>query len=119
MEWELQKKTLHLQTYSQRSCQQQRQKLFTYKESLHQRSLRQIEVHKHAMALMQTTLKMYNPQEQLQRGYSLTLHRGKIVKSVQALQAGDSIEVRFRDGSLLSQVKEVKSSSEMKSSSEE
>ena len=62
---------------------------------------------------------MYNPQEQLQRGYSLTLHRGKIVKSVQALQEGDTIEVRFRDGSLLSQVKEVKSSSEMKSSSEE
>lgn len=116
---ELQKKTLHLQTYSQRSCQQQRQKLSTYKESLRQRSLRQIEVNKHAMALMQTTLKMYNPQEQLQRGYSLTLRRGKIVKSVQALQAGDSIEVRFRDGSLLSQVKEVKSSSEMKLSSEE
>ena len=56
------------------------------------------------MELLKSELRLYNVEEQLKRGYSLTLRQGKIVKSVTALTAGDLIETRFRDGVLRSQV---------------
>lgn len=87
-----------------KSLHEQQQWLSTLQERLHHRSLLPLQQAKHRLELLKSELRLYNVEEQLKRGYSLTLHRGKIVKSVTALTAGDLIETRFRDGVLRSQV---------------
>lgn len=87
-----------------KSLHEQQQWLSTLQERLHHRSLLPLQQAKHRLELLKSELRLYNVEEQLKRGYSLTLRQGKIVKSVTALTAGDLIETRFRDGVLRSQV---------------
>ena len=87
-----------------KSLHEQQQWLSTLQERLHHRSLLPLQQAKHRLELLKSELRLYNVEEQLKRGYSLTLRQGKIVKSVMALTAGDLIETRFRDGVLRSQV---------------
>ena len=46
----------------------------------------------------------------LQRGYSLTLHQGCVVKSVTNLAPGETIETLLADGSVVSRVETTQSS---------
>lgn len=46
----------------------------------------------------------FSPERVLQRGYSLTMHNGKVVSSVQDVQPGDIIETRLADGVVASEV---------------
>lgn len=108
----LQKKRMQLRLGSLRHVQNYRQNLYTCKDLLHHRTEQILQTQKHAIELIKTELKLYNPQEQLRRGYSLALHHGKIVKSAAALNAGDGIELHFQDGFVLTQVLETKASSE-------
>jgi exodeoxyribonuclease VII large subunit len=48
---------------------------------------------------------MHNPKSIMERGYSLTLHKGKIIKSAKTIAANDEIETILSDGKIISQVK--------------
>ncbi len=49
-------------------------------------------------------LRLVDPQNILKRGYSLTLLKGKIVKSVEQISEGDRLETRLSDGTVESTV---------------
>lgn len=56
----------------------------------------------HSLERIQLKLEGYDPQLLLQRGYSITLHSGQIVKSPQDVKSGDEIETRLKQGSIKS-----------------
>ena len=55
---------------------------------------------KNELAVLGATLQQYNPNAYLDRGYSLTLKEGKVVKSVAEVASGDSLEIVLRDGTI-------------------
>lgn len=59
---------------------------------------------RHLLELLQQRSASLNPALLLQRGYSITLHKGKAVRSAAQVLPDDLIETRLADGSLLSQV---------------
>jgi exodeoxyribonuclease VII large subunit len=68
---------------------------------------------RHKTALYETRLsgvagrlEAVSPLHTLQRGYSITLKEGEVVRSIEQVESGDSIEVRVADGLILSTVEE-------------
>jgi len=59
---------------------------------------------KHQTELIEKTLTSFSPEILIKRGFSLTLHRGKIVKSIQDLEKGAKISTRLRDGIIYSTI---------------
>ena len=56
----------------------------------------------HSLERIQLKLEGYDPQLLLQRGYSITIHNGQIVKSPQDVKSGDEIETRLKQGTIKS-----------------
>ena len=56
------------------------------------------------------TVRLLSPQSLLERGYSLTLHGNRVVKSVAELSPGDSIETIFADGKTTSRIEKTEPS---------
>ena len=56
------------------------------------------------------TVRLLSPQSLLERGYSLTLHGNRIVKSVAELSPGDTIETIFADGKTTSRIEKTEPS---------
>lgn len=56
----------------------------------------------HSLERIQLKLEGYDPQLLLQRGYSITLHNGQIVKSPQDVKSGDEIDTRLKQGTIKS-----------------
>lgn len=56
----------------------------------------------HSLERIQLKLEGCDPQLLLQRGYSITLHSGQIVKSPQDVKSGDEIETRLKQGTIKS-----------------
>lgn len=54
----------------------------------------------HAEALCEAL----SPEKVLQRGYSITMHNGKVLNNAQEIQPGDVLETRLADGNVQSQV---------------
>lgn len=65
---------------------------------------RRLETEQHRIQLVSEKLKSLDPTLLLHRGYSITLHNGKVVKDVAALSAGDELETRLAHGSVRSKV---------------
>ncbi len=63
---------------------------------------------KQGLHLMEETIKLSDPFNILNKGYSITYKDGKIIKSVSKLKNGDSIETKLRDGSIISKVNVIK-----------
>lgn len=102
---------MHLQRLSMRSkqladryLQSRQQVLSSYRAYLPQFSLMFLQKEQHRLALIKGELRLYQVEDQLKRGYSLTLSQGKIIKSMQDIKPGDVIETRLRDGVIRSQV---------------
>ncbi len=57
---------------------------------------------------IKTKLELLNPINILDKGYSVTLVNGKIVKSIKEVNIKDKITTKFKDGVVLSEVSEVK-----------
>lgn len=49
-------------------------------------------------------VKLLSPQNTLERGYSLTMHNGHVVTTVETLQPGDVLETMLKDGKVTSTV---------------
>lgn len=61
-----------------------------------------------ALNLLESKIKMLDPEQVLKRGYSITLHNGKIVKNPKKLREGDLLETIFPEGRVESTVKKSK-----------
>jgi exodeoxyribonuclease VII large subunit len=56
------------------------------------------------LRLNENAMRLLRPENVLKRGYTLTLKEGKIVKSVNDLAVGETIETRFADGKTESKI---------------
>ena len=56
------------------------------------------------MNSLESTLQLLNPQNVLQRGYTITSHNGEIVKVSDQIREGDIIDTQFKDGTAKSKV---------------
>ncbi len=65
---------------------------------------RRLETEQHRIQLVSEKVKSLDPTLLLRRGYSITLHNGKVVKDVSVLRAGDELETRLAHGSVRSKV---------------
>ena len=65
---------------------------------------RRLMAEQHRLQLIEEKTKSLDPALLLKRGYSITLHNGKAVRSPQQLQSGDEIETRLANGTLRSVV---------------
>jgi exodeoxyribonuclease VII large subunit len=61
----------------------------------------------HAMEMKSATIRMNDPETILKKGYALVYLNGKIIKTPNALKQHDEMITRFRDGEVLSVVKET------------
>ena len=60
---------------------------------------------KNMLGLNQKSVQLLDPKNILERGYTLTLKNGELIKSRKKLKPGDEIETRFADGSVASKIK--------------
>lgn len=60
---------------------------------------------RHRLELIELKLESHDPQLQLKRGYSITLHNGRAVHDPTLLKEGDEIETRVEKGTIRSVVK--------------
>ena len=74
-----------------------------YSNLLH-RTKASLEQFRYKEEIMEKLLAGFSPDILIKRGFSLTLHNGRIVKSVQDLAVGDEISTRLRDGVVLSKI---------------
>lgn len=65
---------------------------------------RRLETEQHCIQLVSEKVKSLDPTLLLRRGYSITLHDGKVVKDVSVLNTGDELETRLAHGSVRSKV---------------
>ena len=65
---------------------------------------RRLMAEQHRLQLIEEKTKSLDPALLLKRGYSITLHNGKAVRSPQQLQSGDEIETHLATGSIRSVV---------------
>ena len=55
---------------------------------------------RHQIELIELKLQSHDPQLQLQKGFSITLHNGRAVRDPKQLKAGDEIETRVEKGTI-------------------
>lgn len=56
------------------------------------------------LALLNKSLDLVDPRNILKRGYSMTLHKGRVISSSEKVVAGDLLETRLYKGSIMSKV---------------
>ena len=69
-----------------------------------------IDAEKNKLDHTEKTVRLLSPQSLLERGYSLTLHDNRVVKSVAELSPGDTIETIFADGKTTSRIEKTEPS---------
>ena len=75
-------------------------KLKNYFLQLQNLSERQIIIERNKLELLEHRANLLDPINILKRGYSMTLHNGKVVRDATSLNNGDDITVMFADGSV-------------------
>ena len=75
-------------------------KLKNYFLQLQNLSERQIIIERNKLQLLEHRANLLDPINILKRGYSMTLHNGKVVRDATSLNDGDDITVMFADGSV-------------------
>lgn len=86
------------------SILKQRSVLGHYKDALSGQTKNMISLELKKILFHENTARLINPENVLNRGYTLTLREGKIVKSTKQLNMNEEIETRFADGSILSKI---------------
>lgn len=71
-------------------------------------SNQKVSKHQQHLAILEKALHLLNPENILKRGYSLTLHKGKIVTAQTKLKKGDVLVTKVTGLSVESEVKKVK-----------
>jgi exodeoxyribonuclease VII large subunit len=60
------------------------------------------------LAQSEQALRLLDPQEVVKRGYSLTMYKGKVLKSIEDVQEGDVLETKIADGQIESRITKIK-----------
>ena len=82
----------------------QEAKIDAFQEKMIMLLERRLVTEQHRIQLLSERVKNLDPSLLLRRGYSITLHDGKVVKDVATLHAGDEIETRVANGSVRSKI---------------
>ena len=61
-----------------------------------------------SLSYLEKALDRENPEKKLKMGYSITRLRGKVVRKLEQLKIGDSVEVTIQDGAFESGVSEIR-----------
>jgi len=61
-----------------------------------------------AVREIEKIIKLNNPRKWLKMGYSIAKHRGKVLKSINQVKVGDSVEIEVSDGIIDSEVRNKK-----------
>lgn len=67
-----------------------------------------LENYKHKFININTKIELLNPIGVLNKGYSITTHKGKVLNDIKNIKTNDKIETKLKNGIILSEVKEVK-----------
>lgn len=78
--------------------------LLNRETALRNLTLRKLTKEGERIRLNENAMRLLRPENVLKRGYSLTLKEGQIVKSVNDLAVGETIETRFADGKTESKI---------------
>ena len=62
---------------------------------------------KHRLTLIESRLETFSPELMIKKGFSLTLHQGRIVKSVKDLRPGTELQTRLKDGTIYSIIQQT------------
>ncbi len=72
--------------------------------AMRNRTIRKLTKEGERLRLNENAMRLLRPENVLKRGYTLTLKEGQIVKSVNDLAVGETIETRFADGKTESKI---------------
>ena len=62
---------------------------------------------KHLLSMLESRLETFSPDLMIKKGFSLTLHNGRILKSVKGLQPGAELQTRLKDGVIYSNIQQT------------
>lgn len=82
-------------------------KLQNLKERLFNITNRKIENYTSKLENIKIKLELLNPENIINKGYSVTLIEGKIVKSIKNIKTNDSITTKLKDGIITSKVSDI------------
>ena len=83
-----------------RAIDQKRQAADEAHTAIQRLTERALDARKHALMRERERLLAYNPQKTLERGFALVAKQGMIVSDASALAKGDTVTVRFHDGTV-------------------
>ena len=63
---------------------------------------------RHKFEMINNTLKLVNPLNILDNGYSVVKYNNEVLKSTKNISIGDEVSTRLHDGEFISIVKEIK-----------
>ncbi|WP_257670746.1 exodeoxyribonuclease VII large subunit [Parapedobacter tibetensis] len=95
-----------LRTATTSQLKHKRRELHHPMENLKSHGLALLKSSRFELAGVENVVRLLDPQHILNRGYSMTKKNGKVVKSTNELQIGDTIETRLASGKLISTVTE-------------
>ena len=82
----------------------QRNRLDTLGQRMPMLTERKLTTEQHRLELLEEKTKHLDPTLLLKRGYSITLHEGRVVRDPKALKKGDTVETRLEKGTIKSTV---------------
>lgn len=84
-----------------------RKDIQTYRERLHDQTMRIIQQQQQDIRLKKQLLEALNPQQILKRGYAVVYASGKVVTSVKGRKINETLSIRLQDGTIESTVSKV------------
>jgi len=87
------------------ALQQEKNNLHQISETMKHFAKNALRKQSHFFDIKQQYIEMVSPENLLKRGYTMTLRNGKIAKSATEFSENDTLETRFADGSVWSEVK--------------
>ena len=106
----LQRTTSSLPLLIERRISGERHKTAMWLEQIRHALRSRLDAERNRLDTMETTVTLVSPQSLLQRGYSLTLHHGRVVKSIADVAPGETLETLLADGSVTSRVENIEPS---------
>ena len=105
----LQRATADLPRLVERRILNERHRSDLWLEQIKHALRSRLDAERNRLEALEKTVELVSPHSLLQRGYSLTLHHGRVVKSIDDLAPGDTIETLLADGTAVSRVENTQS----------
>lgn len=105
----LQRATADLPRLVERRILNERHRSDLWLEQIKHALRSRLDAERNRLETLEKTVELVSPHSLLQRGYSLTLLHGRVVKSIDDLAPGDTIETLLADGTAVSRVENTQS----------